>query len=337
MSMSMPTSKSMSKSKARITAIGSYVPERKLTNHDLEQMVDTSDEWIMKRTGIKERRIAHDEQFTSDLSYNAVLNLMQRYNKSVEDVDLIMVCTFTPDYITPSAASSLQAKLGIKNTGAIDLNAACAGFTYGLHVANGLITAGLNKKILVVGSETLSKVTDYTDRTTCILFGDGAGAALVEFDEQHPSFISSHIGSEGELGHHLYSTRLSNKMNGSDLLNHGCIVQNGREVYKWAVTSVPKGMLSVMNNSPYELSDVNWFVPHSANLRMIESICEKSRFPLEQTLYSLVHYGNTSSATIPLSLDLGVREGKIKNGDKILLYGFGGGLAYAGLLINWNI
>ncbi|SDF92353.1 3-oxoacyl-[acyl-carrier-protein] synthase III [Fontibacillus panacisegetis] len=327
----------MTNSKARITALGSYVPERRLTNNDLEQMVDTNDEWIVKRTGIKERRIAHEREFTSDLAYKAVLNLIERYGKSVDDVDLIIVCTLTPDYKTPSVASYLQAKLGIKDTGAFDLNAACAGFTYGLHVANGLITSGLHKKILVIGAETLSKVTDYTDRSTCILFGDGAGAVLVEYDEELPGFIASHLGSEGELGHHLYSTNLSNAMNDADLLNHGYIVQNGREVYKWAVTSVPVGMRSVINNSPFELSDIDWFVPHSANLRMIESICEKSQFPFERTLYSMVNYGNTSSATIPLSLDLGLREGKIKNGDKILLYGFGGGLAYAGLLIHWNI
>lgn len=327
----------MFNSKARITALGSYVPERRLTNFDLEKMVDTNDEWIVKRTGIKERRIAHEREFTSDLAYKAVLNLIERSGKSVDDVDLIIVCTLTPDYKTPSVASTLQAKLGIKDTGAFDLNAACAGFTYGLHVANGLITSGLNKKVLVIGAETLSKVTDYTDRSTCILFGDGAGAVLVEYDEELPGFIASHLGSEGEQGHHLYSTNLSNAMNDADLLNHGYIVQNGREVYKWAVTSVPVGMRSVMNNSPFELADIDWFVPHSANLRMIESICDKSQFPLERALYSLVDYGNTSSATIPLALDLGMREGKIKNGDKILLYGFGGGLAYAGLLIHWNI
>ncbi|MNI10124.1 3-oxoacyl-[acyl-carrier-protein] synthase 3 protein 2 [compost metagenome] len=327
----------MFNSKARITALGSYVPERRLTNFDLEKMVDTNDEWIVKRTGIKERRIAHEREFTSDLAYKAVLNLIERSGKSVDDVDLIIVCTLTPDYKTPSVASTLQAKLGIKDTGAFDLNAACAGFTYGLHVANGLITSGLNKKVLVIGAETLSKVTDYTDRSTCILFGDGAGAVLVEYDEELPGFIASHLGSEGEQGHHLYSTNLSNAMNDADLLNHGYIVQNGREVYKWAVTSVPVGMRSVMKNSPFELADIDWFVPHSANLRMIESICDKSQFPLERALYSLVDYGNTSSATIPLALDLGLREGKIKNGDKILLYGFGGGLAYAGLLIHWNI
>ncbi|UOQ48748.1 ketoacyl-ACP synthase III [Gracilibacillus caseinilyticus] len=327
----------MANSTARITALGSYVPERILTNYDLEKMVDTNDEWIVKRTGIKERRIAHQDEFTSDIGYKSVLNLMERYDKTVEDVDLIIVCTLTPDFKTPSVASNLQAKLGVKNTGAMDLNAACAGFTYGLHVANGLITAGLNKKILVVGAETLSKITDYTDRTTCVLFGDGAGAVLVEYDEQQPSFISSHLGSEGESGKSLYCTNLSKRMYNEELTDSGYIVQNGREVYKWAVKTVPKGIQSVLNNTSINLDGIDWFVPHSANLRMLESICEKSNFPIERTLYSLVEYGNTSSATIPLSLDIGVKNGKLNNGDKVLLYGFGGGLAHAGLLIKWTL
>lgn len=327
----------MFKSKARITAIGSYVPEKRLTNKDLEKMVETNDEWIVKRTGIKERRIAHEEEFTSDIAYKAVKDLMERYDKSVEDVDMIIVCTFTPDFNTPSVASLVQAKLGIKNTGAIDLNAACAGFTYGLHVANGLVTSGLNKKILVIGADTLSKLMDYEDRATCILFGDGGGAVLVEYDEKQPSFLSSHLYSEGEGGKHLYSTNLSTRINGEDLNDSGNLVQNGREVYKWAVTTVPKGMQTVMKNAEYQLNDVDWFVPHSANLRMIESICERSGFPIERTLYSLVEYGNTSSATIPLSLEIGIKEGKLSGGEKVLLYGFGGGLAQAGLLIDWTL
>ncbi|MFS0602596.1 ketoacyl-ACP synthase III [Peribacillus frigoritolerans] len=327
----------MFKSKARITAIGSYVPEKRLTNKDLEKMVETNDEWIVKRTGIKERRIAHEEEFTSDIGYKAVKDLMERYDKSVEDVDMIIVCTFTPDFNTPSVASLVQAKLGIKNTGAIDLNAACAGFTYGLHVANGLVTSGLNKKILVIGADTLSKLMDYEDRATCILFGDGGGAVLVEYDEKQPSFLSSHLYSDGEGGKHLYSSNLSTRINGEDLNDSGNLVQNGREVYKWAVTTVPKGMQTVMKNAEYQLNDVDWFVPHSANLRMIESICERSGFPIERTLYSLVGYGNTSSATIPLSLEIGIKEGKLRGGEKVLLYGFGGGLAQAGLLIDWTL
>lgn len=324
-------------SKARITAIGSYVPEKKLTNYELEKIVDTNDEWIVQRTGIKERRIAEQDEFTSDLSYMAVKNLMERYDQTVEDVDMIIVCTLTPDFNTPSVASLIQAKLGIKNAGAIDVNAACAGFTFGLYIANGLVTSGLNKKILVVGAETLSKITDYEDRTTCILFGDGAGAVLVEYDEENPSFLSSHIGSEGDKGKHLYCTNLSNQMFEEELINSHKIVQNGREVYKWAVTTVPKGMKKVVENAGASLNEIDWFVPHSANLRMIESICERSNFPIDRTLFSLVDFGNTSSATIPLSLDQGIIEGKLQKGDKVLLYGFGGGLAQAGLLINWSI
>ena len=327
----------MTISKARITAVGSYVPERRLTNGDLEKLVETNDEWITQRSGIKERRIAGKDEFTSDIAYKAVINLMERYDKSVEDVDLIIVCTFSPDFMTPSTASLVQAKLGLKHTGAIDLNAACAGFTYGLHVANGLITSGLHKKILVIGAETLSKIVDYQDRTTCILFGDGGGAVLVEFDDGQPSFLSYHMSSQGEKGESLYCTNLSKRMFEDDLIDSNKIVQNGREVYKWAVTTVPKGMRRVMENASMSLSDVDWFVPHSANLRMIESICKKMDFPLGKTLHSLVYYGNTSAATIPLSLDLGIQEGKIKNGNKLLLYGFGGGLTQSGLLINWNI
>jgi 3-oxoacyl-[acyl-carrier-protein] synthase III len=327
----------MTVSKARITALGSYVPTRVLTNSDLGKLVETNDEWITQRTGIKGRRIADEKEFTSDLCVKAVEHLMGSLDQSVEDVDLVIVCTMTPDFHMPSAASQVQAKLGIQNAGAIDLNAACAGFTYGLHVANGLITAGLNKKVLVIGAETMSKIMDYTDRSTCILFGDGAGAALVEFDDRKPSFISSHLGSNGEAGIHLYSTNLSSEMNGVALKDHGFIVQNGRQVYKWALTTVPDGMQKVMEASGMSLSEVTWFVPHSANLRMIESICEKSGFPIDRTLYSMVHYGNTSSASIPLALHEGVRDGRVKAGDNVLLYGFGGGLTHCGLLVELDL
>lgn len=327
----------MTKSKARITAIGSYVPEMKRTNSDLEKLVETNDEWIVQRTGIKERRITAKEEFTSDISYKAVKNLMERYDRSIEDVDMVIVCTLTPDFKTPSVASLVQAKLNIQHSGALDVNAACAGFTYGLHMANGLITSGLNKKVLVIGAETLSKITDYSDRTTCILFGDGAGAVLVEYDADHPSFISSYQGSDGEAGKHLYCSHLSNTMFGETLKATDNIVQNGREVYKWALTTVPKGMKKVMDNTTIPLHEVEWFVPHSANLRMIESICERSGFPMERTVHSLEYFGNTSSATIPLSLDKAVQEKTFRTGDHILLYGFGGGLAHAGLLIKWTL
>lgn len=250
---------------------------------------------------------------------------------------MIINATLTPDYKTPSVASYVQAKLGLENAGAIDINAACAGFTYGLNLANGLITSGQNKKILVIGSETLSKITDYTDRSTCILFGDGAGAFLVEYSENNTSFITSSVGSDGNKGHHLYCSELSKEMFSNNLENSGYIVQNGRGVYKWAVGNVPKIINETFKKTKYSINDLDWFVPHSANARMIESICNKASINKNKTLMSLEYYGNTSSATIPLSIDLAVRENKIKKGDLILLLGFGGGLAYASTLIKWNI
>ena len=324
-------------SKATITAIGSYVPEKVMTNEDFARIIDTNDEWIVTRTGIRERRIASEEEYTSDLGYKAVLDLVARYNKSIDDVDLIICCTFSPDAATPSSAALIQAKLGLESTGAIDLNAACAGFTYGLHIANGLITAGLHKKVLVIGAETLSKLTDYTDRTTCILFGDGAGAALVEFDELNPSFISYHMGTDGAKSKNLYCSSLTPQLFNEPIHHKQKIVQNGREVYRWAVTTVPEGVRNVLSLANTSIEQVDWFIPHSANLRMIESMCERLDFSLDKTLYSLEHYGNTSSATIPLALDMGVKDGRVKQGDHLLLYGFGGGLTHAGLLIKWQL
>ena len=297
---------------AKITAQGTYVPEKVMDNNDFEKIVETSDEWIQQRTGIIERRIADENEYTSDLSYKAVLDLQEKYQVDLTDVDMIINATLTPDYKTPSVASYVQAQLGLKTAGAIDINAACAGFTYGLNLANGLITSGQNKKILVIGSETLSKITDYNDRSTCILFGDGAGAFLVEYDKEEMSFIASNAGSDGLKGHNLYCTELSEEMFSDDLENHGYIVQNGRGVYKWAVGNVPNIIHEVLNQSNYSIEDLNWFVPHSANARMIESICEKANIETDKALKSLKYYGNTSSATIPLSIDLAIKEGKIK-------------------------
>jgi len=327
----------MVQSKARITAIGSYVPEKVMTNEDFAQIVDTNDEWIVSRTGIRERRIAAESEFTSDLGYKAVLNLVERYNQTIDDVDMVIVCTFTPDVATPSSAAIIQAKLNLRHAGTLDINAACAGFTYGIHMANAFITSGLHKKILVIGAETLSKITDYEDRSTCILFGDGAGAVLVEYDDEQSSFLAHHMGSEGEKSINLYCTGISDQLFGQVLDHKKAIVQNGREVYRWAVTTVPEGINTMLNGVNFPIDSVDWFVPHSANLRMIESICERTGISLDKTLYSLEYFGNTSSATIPLALDVAVKEGRIKQGDHILLYGFGGGLTHCGQLIKWTL
>ncbi|CAG7647801.1 ketoacyl-ACP synthase III [Paenibacillus allorhizosphaerae] len=333
------TNAATSASRSRITAIGTYVPERKLTNDDLAKMVDTSDEWIVPRTGIRERRISEDEEYTSHLCIKAVQNLLDRYNTTVGDVDLLLVCTSTPDFTFPGTACLVQAHFGITQTTSMDLSAACAGFVYGLHLADGMVSSGLHRKVLIIGAETLSKITDYTDRTTCILFGDGAGAVLVERDDsaaQQPSFLAYTGGTDGSGGVHLYKTFTASSLNGIRLHDSEKLVQNGREVYKFAVQTVPKGVAELTEMAGIEASDVDWFIPHSANLRIIESVCEKTGIPLERTLHTIERYGNTSAATIPLALDQGIREGRIKEGDTVLLFGFGSGFVYGGLLLNWR-
>ncbi len=324
---------------ARITAIGSYVPDKRLTNADLERMVETNDEWIVQRTGIRERRISREDEYTSDLCTAAVQDLMKRYGKSVEDVDMILVATSTPDFASfPSVASLIQHRLNIPLTaGAIDLSAACAGFVYALHTAHSYVASGMHRKVLVLGADTISKITDYTDRSTCILFGDGAGAVLVESDEQSSSFMGFHLGSDGSGAQHVYRTGLSRTLQDIELIDSQLLVQNGREVFRWAVRTVPQGVQQLLDQAGVDLAQVDWFIPHSANMRMIEPICERMNYPIEQVLHSLVNYGNTSAASIPLALDLGIREGKVHNGQRILMYGFGAGLTHAGQLLQLDL
>lgn len=323
---------------AKITAIGSYVPVKKLTNADLERLVETNNEWIVQRTGIQERRISRQDEFTSDLCVAAVQDLIARYGKSVHDVDMVIVATSTPDFTFPSVASLIQHRLKIPLTaGTMDVSAACSGFVYGLHTAHGFIASGLHRKVLVIGADTISKITDYSDRSTCILFGDGAGAVLVETDNMSTGFLGYHLGSDGSGAQHVYRTNLSGRVNDIELIDSQMLVQNGREVFRWAVRTVPQGVEQLLHKADIALKDVDWFIPHSANLRIIEPICDRMNFPIEQVLYSLVSFGNTSAATIPLALDLGIREGRVMNGQKILMYGFGAGLTHAGQLIQLDL
>jgi len=319
-----------------LTAIGMYVPERILSNDDLSTMVETDDEWIIQRTGIRNRRIAADNEFTSDLCLSAVRDMQRRYGISIEDTELVIVCTHTPDYPFPSVSCRLQDALGLKHAGAIDLNATCAGFVYGLHVAAGLVAAGIHRKVLVVAGDTMSKIIDYSDRTTCILFGDGAGAALVERGTQM-DFLAFDLGSDGSGGLDVYRAGLSEQMDGVELKGKGKVVQNGREVYRFAVQTVTEGMSKIIKKANLSLEEIDWFIPHSANMRMIESICDKSGFPRSRTLTSMAEYGNTSAASIAISLVLALDAGQIKQGNVLLLYGFGGGLVYGSLLLRWSV
>jgi len=320
---------------ARITAIGTYVPERVLDNAQLEQMVETSDEWIVRRTGIRERRIASEHEFTSDLCVSAAQNLTERYQAELSDVDLIIVATITPDYSFPSTAAQLQHRLRIQETAAaFDLNAACAGFTYGISLAGRMIETGAHRKALVIGADTMSKCVDYTDRSTCVLFGDGAGAVLIEAREAELPFIRAcQYITDGSGGQHVYRTGLSRQMNGAPLQGNGYTVQNGREVYRWAVTSVSSGIRNLLQEAGMEPEEIDWFVPHSANMRMIEAICERSGLPLERTLTSMEWYGNTSAASIPLALAPAITSDQVRTGDRVLMFGFGAGLVGCGLIL----
>lgn len=324
-------------SKAKITALGAYVPGRILTNDHLSRMVETSDEWIQRRTGMKERRIAEDVQCTSDLAIKAVENMMELYKVEIKSVDMILVATSTADFIFPSVASQIQNYFSIPFCGAMDISAACAGFTYALNTANGLISTNQCQKVLVVGAETMSKIVDYQDRTTCVLFGDGAGVALVEKEEAHPDFIHAQHGTKGDAGQHLYVSNHACSTGDNVIKKDKKIIQNGREVFKLAVSTLSNTLPLFLEEAGFTLEEVDWFVPHSANLRIIQAICSRTGINENKVLFSGKYYGNTSSASIPLSLAEAQQKGKLRKGDLVLLSGFGGGFVYSHSLLRWSI
>lgn len=333
--MSAASSAGGFESRAAVTAIGSYVPEGVITNGDLERMVETDHEWIVRRTGIVTRHKAAEDEFSSHLAVSAVHDLIRRYQVNPADVDGIIVATTTPDMPFPSVASQVQKAFGMTRALAVDINAACAGFVTGLQMANGLLLTGAYRKILVIGTETLTKITDYSDRTTCILFGDGAGALLVEAADEG-AFLSSYAATEGAGGKQVYITGLSKLWEGAVLEGDGKLVQNGREVYKWAMSTVPDAVRTLTADAGLSVGELDWFVPHSANLRMIEAICERLEFPVDKALQSVVNNGNTSAASIPLALDAGVKTGKLLPGHLAALFGFGSGLTQSGLILRWS-
>ena len=319
---------------ARLTAIGMAVPDTKIDNHFFEDKIETTDEWIVSRTGIRTRYHTGPDEFTSDLCVKAVKDLVHIYKADLDDVDMIIVSTVSPDQPMPSMACRVQYKMGLTKAGTVDVYAACAGFSYGIVLAKGLIAAETHKKILVIGGETLSKVTDFTDRSSCMLFGDGAGAVLIEAAEKG-NIGACVTGANGEGGPDLYISGFAPTIDGHPITMSGKIVQNGRKVFKWAVVKMAEQMKVLAAKNGLTLDQIDWFVPHSANLRIIEAICNETGFPFEKTLESIVNYGNTSSASIPLALYNGIQSGKVKRGDKIMLLGFGGGLAFAGTVVEW--
>lgn len=320
---------------AKITAFGTYVPEKVLDNKYFETIVETNDEWIVSRTGIHTRHVAAKSEYTSDLAVKAVQDLKKRSGKSVEDVDFILVATTTPDQPMPNCASRVQHKMNIANAGCNDIYAACAGFVYGLQLGNALVESGAYKKVLVIGSETLSKATDYADRTTCLLFGDAAGAVLIEPGEN--DFIAFNSGTSGDYGQELYLSHKKDSINGVAINPNGLIVQNGRQVFKWAVTNIPIKIKELLAKAHLTLDDLDFLVPHSANLRILEAISNELDYPMDKIPESISEFGNTSSASIPLAIDKAMKDGRIKPGMTLLLIGFGGGLTFAGTILKWNV
>lgn len=324
--------------KSRIISTGSYLPERVLTNFELEKMVDTSDEWITERTGITERRIATENQAASDLAYEASKVALKRAALGIEDIDLIIVATVTGDMPFPSTGCILQDKLGAKYATAFDINAACSGFLYGLYIADGLIRSGMHKRILIVGTEVLSKITDWKDRTTCVLFGDGAGAVIVEPTEEDRGIISMYINSDGSMWDLLHmpggGSRNPASRDSVDKRLH-YVKMKGNELFKVAVRTLEDLVVKILNENNLKPSQLSLLIPHQANLRIIQATADRLGIPMNKVIVNLDRYGNTSAASIPIALDEAARTGRIRDGDYILLEAFGGGLTWASALIKW--
>jgi 3-oxoacyl-[acyl-carrier-protein] synthase-3 len=321
-----------------IIGTGSYVPERVLANADLERMVDTSDDWITTRTGIKERRIAAADESTSDLAARAASAALDNAGISPDDVDLIIVATITPDMFFPSTACFVQNKIGAKNAACFDISAACAGFLYAIEIAQQFITSNTYDTVLVIGSEKLSSIVDWTDRNTCVLFGDGAGAAVLRHRGGGHGVVSTYMASDGSLSDILYIPGGGSRFpvtpdNADQHLN--CIKMNGKETYKHAVTSMLNAAHRALAEANLKPEDLACIIPHQANLRIIEAIAGRLNVPLDRFMINLDRYGNTSAAAVAIALDEAHRTGRMKVGDYVLLVVFGGGLTWAASVIQW--
>ncbi len=324
--------------RARITGTGAYVPETVVTNHDLEEIVETSDEWIAERTGIRERRIVNGNQATSDLACEAAQAALKQAHVKAKELDLIMVATVTPDMPFPSTACFLQQMIGAKSAGAFDLNATCSGFLYGLHVASGLIRAGAHQRVLLVGAEVLSKVTDWRDRSTCVLFGDGAGAVVLEATKEKHGVLSTHIHADGNLSDliSLPGCGSRNPCSQEAILKRlPFIKMKGSETFKVAVRTLEEVASATLEKNGLHPSQLSLLIPHQANIRIIQATAKRLNLPEEKVFVNLEKYGNTSAASIPIALDEAVRSGRVKDGDYLLLEAFGGGLTWASALLRW--
>lgn len=328
---------------SRITGTGSVFPKRILTNDELAAKIDSSDEWIRERTGIRERRISepgNPDETNSALSARAALLALEMAGKKPEDVDLILQATCSPDTLIPGASAWVQHRIGARNAATVDMNAACSGFLYALTTADMFIRAGQKKCVLVIGAEVLSSFVNWQDRASCILFGDGAGAVLVErtdFDDRS-RILSSHLGADGAMTDLILCPSGGSKLPVThEILDAQVnkITMKGREVFKVAVKTLAEYAVTALETNGLGLKDLDWFVPHQANLRIIEAVANRLDFPMEKVLVNVDRYGNTSAATIPTMLDEGVRSGKIKRGDLLVLDVFGAGLTYGSVCLRW--
>ncbi|MCC6923550.1 MAG: ketoacyl-ACP synthase III [Nitrosomonas sp.] len=316
---------------SRIIGTGSYLPERVLTNQDLEKMVDTSDDWIRTRTGITQRHIAREDQSASDLAMLASLNAMTAAGVTSKDIDLIIVATTTPDMVFPSTACILQDKLGVENCPAFDVQAVCSGFVYALATADMFVSSGKCRNALVVGSEIYSRILDWNDRSTCVLFGDGAGAVVLSQSDK-PGILSSHLHASGNYRDVL---SVPGSISGGIIRGNPYINMDGGAVFKFAVKVLEDVVHEAVAENQLQTSDIDWLIPHQANIRIIRSTAQKLGIPLDKVVITVDKHGNTSAASIPLALDIAVRDGRIHKDQLVMLEGVGGGFTWGAVLLRW--
>lgn len=317
--------------RAVIRGIGSFLPERVMTNADMSELVETSDAWIQERTGIRERRIAADGQFTSDLGYEAALAALGDAGMTADDIDLIVVATSTPDLTFPSTATIIQEKLGMHHGAAFDIQAVCSGFIYGTHVVNALLKSGGAKRALLIGAETFSRILDWTDRGTCVLFGDGAGAILVEAVEDTDSgILQTFIRSDGSHRDMLY---VDGGPSRTQTVGH--LRMLGNQVFKHAVTDIAQVIRDCAEQAGVAVADIDWFVPHQANQRILNAVAKRLKLKPEQVVSTVAQHANTSAASVPLAMDAAVKDGRIKKGDLVMLEAFGGGFTWGAALLRY--
>ena len=315
----------------KICGTGSYLPERVVTNRDLESRIDTTDEWIVSRTGIEARHVAADGEMTSDLALHAARAAINAAGVTAQDIDLIIVATTTPDMIFPSTACLLQAKLGAHQCTAFDVQAVCTGFVYALSIADKFIASGQHRCALVVGAEVFSRLLDWDDRRTCVLFGDGAGAVVLKPSDA-PGIYSSHLYADGSLAHIL---RVPGGIAGGQLRGNPYLEMDGQSVYRTAVRTLYDGAQEALAKNGFEAGDIDWYIPHQANIRIIETLAEKIGIPRDRVVTTVARQGNTSAASVPLALDAAARDGRLKHDQLMMLQGVGGGMTWGTVLLRF--